>query len=517
LTVATRVAQPEVLVAAPPFRPSLLRPGNLAVVVIGGLLAVLIGFVELEYMLPILGAVLVLVAMLLAPVVGLYALLAAIAFSPTFGVEDAGFSISVFEPLAVLLVIFWLMRCVTHRTIMLPCEGLLGALLLLVTILFLAGGGATSYPLAIKETLKWVLLIMAYVFTRMSIRSAEAVRGVLAALFVVGSAEAIMGAVQFVLGIGPPAFAIGGFMRAHGMFGQPNPFAGYLGTILPLALVMMIGPSAGWLRWVAAPSFVLIAMGIILSLSRGAWLGLAVSFGVMLLAWSPRARRLVLPLTVLGIVVIVLGMLGALPATLSTRITAVTSNFGVFDVRTVDVTSDNFAIVERMAHWQAGWLIFLDHPFLGVGPGNYPAVYEQYYIPPWILPLGHAHNYYLNMAAEAGVPGLLALLLVLVLAFRGVLRRLRTATTLVSEAESRDARKADLVGKPPSLPPALLDPPMPAAFARLLAIGLLGSLTMFSVHNMFDNLLVHGVGIQLGVLLGLIGGSGTVEATHVGD
>ena len=53
---------------------------------------------------------------------------------------------------------------------------------------------------------------------------------------------------------------------------------------------------------------------------------------------------------------------------------------------------------------------------------------------------------------------------------------------------------------------SLLDPPLPPPFARVLAIGLLGSLTMFSIHNMFDNLLVHGVGIQIGVLLGLIGG-----------
>ena len=73
----------------------------------------------------------------------------------------------------------------------------------------------------------------------------------------------------------------------------------------------------------------------------------------------------------------------------------------------------------------------------------------------------------------------------------------------------------------------LLDPPLTPAFARVLAIGLLGSLIMFSVHNLFDNLLVHGVGIQLGVLLGLIGGtrpaapvgaeSLQVEAMNVGD
>lgn len=491
-------------------------------------LTVLIGWVPLEYMLPILGALILLVGMLIAPVVGLYALLIAIPFSPTFGVEDAGFSISVFEPLAVLLILFWLLRCLSRREIPIPREGLLGALLLLVTVLFLSGGGATNYALAIKETLKWVLLILAYVFTRTAIRDEAAVRGVLAALFCAGAGQALMGAGQFVLGIGPPAFAIGGFMRAHGMFGQPNPFAGYLGTILPLALIMSLVPHPGRLRAIAIVALVCIGLGIALSLSRGAWLGLAISLGVMLLAWSPRARRLVLPLTLAGVVVVVLGTIGALPPTIANRITSVTSNFGVFDVRTIELTSDNFAIVERMAHWQAGWLMFLDYPFLGVGPGNYPAIYERYYIPPWVLPLGHAHNYYLNMAAEAGVPGLLALLVVLALAFRGVRRRLRAASALIlgsattavpSQVSVRDRvrtrNRALATDAPPA--PMLLDPPMPAPFARVLAIGLLGSLTMFSVHNLFDNLLVHGVGIQIGVLLGLIGGSGSSEATHVGD
>ena len=130
-----------------------------------------------------------------------------------------------------------------------------------------------------------------------------------------------------------------------------------------------------------------------------------------------------------------------------------------------------------------------DYPFLGVGPGNYPAVYERYYIPPWREALGHAHNYYLNMAAEAGIPGLLALLLMLGMAFRGLARRIQaTSPTALARGGS------------------VLEPAYSPAFARALALGLLGSLAVFCIHNLFDNLLVHGVGIQIGVLLGLVGG-----------
>jgi O-antigen ligase len=486
--------------AAPPLAADPFSPSTIVKVLLGAGLVGIVAAIPLPYMLAVYGAIGLLIAMLIAPTVGLYAVLVAIAFSPTFGIEDAAFSISAFEPLLLLVLIFWLLQGMARHQIHLPREGLFGGLILLLTLLFLAGGFATSYPLAFKETLKWVLLVLAYIFTRSTIRTERAARGLLIVLFLTGSAEAILGAVQFFVPIGPPGFAVGPFIRAHGMFGQPNPFAGYLGTILPIALAMTLVSHPGRFRTIAAFSVLTIGMGIALSLSRGSWLGLAISLGVMAMAWSPRARKLVIPLAGLVVLVVGLAMMGLLPPNLATRITSVTDNFGVFDVRNVPPTSENFAVVERMAHWQAGWEMFREYPFLGVAPGNYPAVYDRYYIPPWREPLGHAHNYYLNMAAEAGVPGLLALLLMLGLAFRAILRRIR-ATDPRGPLPIAD-------GQPPpgKAGTAVLDPPYSPGFARVLALGLLGSLAMFSIHNMFDNLLVHGVGIQIGVLLGLIGG-----------
>lgn len=486
------------LSTAPPETDGLLSRPTLVKVLLGLLIVGVVAGIPLPYMLAVYGGVGLLVAMLIAPMVGLYAVLAAVAFSPTFGVEDAAFSISAFEPLLLLVFLFWLLQGITRHRIMLPREGLFGALILLMTILLLSGSFAWSYPLAIKESIKWLLMVLAYIYTRASVRDDRATRGLLAALFLIGAAEALMGAVQFIVPLGPPGFAVGPFIRAHGMFGQPNPFAGYLGTILPLALAMMLVPNPGRFRIVAAFGFMMVTLGILLSVSRGAWLGLSVSLAIMALVWSPRARALVVPLAAALALFVGLAMAGVLPASLASRITSVTENIGVFDVRTVPLTSENFAVVERMAHWQAGWGMVVDYPFLGVGPGNYPEAYEDYYIPPWRDALGHAHNYYLNMTAEAGVPGLLALLLVLGLAFRGLWRRIQAANRIQAAQES--GSDADEAASP------RLDPPLSPVLARALALGLIGSLAMFSIHNLFDNLLVHGVGIQIGVLLGLVGG-----------
>ncbi|NJO06855.1 MAG: O-antigen ligase family protein [Chloroflexaceae bacterium] len=93
----------------------------------------------------------------------------------------------------------------------------------------------------------------------------------------------------------------------------------------------------------------------------------------------------------------------------------------LFDVRSVEVTPENFSVVERMALLQAGWQMFLHEPVTGVGPGNYPIAYagsnsrDPYLLHPWYYPHQHAHNYYLHMAAEAGIIGAIAYLVLLAL------------------------------------------------------------------------------------------------------
>ena len=174
-----------------------------------------------------------------------------------------------------------------------------------------------------------------------------------------------------------------------------------------------------------------------------------------------------------GVFGLALAVSGVLPAAIVDRLAQTIDYFGVFDVRTVDVTSENWAIVERMAHWQAGWYMFLDHPWLGVGAGNYAQAYPNYFVGSWREALGHAHNYYLNILAELGVVGCGLLLLLVGLAFR------RLGGALVRSENQQNS------------------------VWRAVLAGVFGGLVVFSVHNMFDSLFVHSVNIQVGVLLGL--------------
>jgi O-antigen ligase len=109
-----------------------------------------------------------------------------------------------------------------------------------------------------------------------------------------------------------------------------------------------------------------------------------------------------------------------------------------------------------------------------VGFGNYEAVYPAYAIGIWRDPLGHAHNYYINVAAEAGLLGLAAYVAVMVAAL---------------------AQTARSAGRTSGL-------------SRAVCIGALGLLVHLGVHNLVDNLYVHGMNMLVGMVLGMAWAAG---------
>jgi O-antigen ligase len=434
----------------------------------------------------VLAAAVVVPLALARPLIALSLAVAAIPLSSEWSVAIGGLNLTLMEPAVGLAALAWLYHGARHRSLRVWPSALLVAQLLVLAVFIASSLGAEAPGSSLKDSLKWVELVTIFVLTVSQARTPGAARWLLLALVGAAALEAAYGLVQFVTRRGPDFFAIGPFMRAYGHFSQPNPFAGYLGTALPLAVALALwaprglpsrtlpaasGPRA-WLgdvsRW-APPAAALLAAGVLASLSRGAWLGIALAGAVVLAVASPRSRRLLVALAVGLLLLAVLGSGGLLPGPIAERLGVVAEYFGPFDVRRVEPTPENWSVVERMAHWQAAWHMFLDHPWLGIGPGNYAAVYDRYFLPGWLDPLGHAHNYYLNLAAETGVLGLGSFILTLVLAFRAAIRGLRAR-----------------------------DP-----FWRTVALGVLGSLVAIAMHSAFDNLFVHGVSVQVGALIGL--------------
>ena len=139
-------------------------------------------------------------------------------------------------------------------------------------------------------------------------------------------------------------------------------------------------------------------------------------------------------------------------------------------MRGVSISNDNFAVVERLAHWQAALAMIQDRPWLGVGLGNYAAAYERYRLVNWPNALGHAHNIYLNVWAETGLFGLVTYFALWGSVVWFTIRGLRWS----------------------------------AGLERGVLLGLLGAWTHLSLHQLFDNLYVNNMHLLLAALLGLL-------------
>lgn len=454
----------------------------LALVLVAGALV----FLPFTGAVAVVGGALALVAVLRYPEVALYGLIAAVPFGSWFPIPLSVGNLTAVDLLVAVVLALWFARMIAiDRAIRIHLPPLTLPFVLFLFAALLSTTAATSLQYAAKEFAKWFEMFAVYLVVANTLDRARIMR-VLAVSLLAGTAEAAIGIYQFVFRVGPEGFSLfGRFMRAYGTFEQPNPYAGYLGLLIPVALGILVGlvpfGLARWREWtkanlllggMAAVSLVAMLAALLMSWSRGAWLGVGAALVAVLVVTSRRAFVLSVMTAFVLTFVILLSSINIIPSAVAERFSGIGDYFGVFDVRGVKVDDANFAIVERMAHWQVAAEMWVDYPLLGVGFGNYAVVYPEYALPGWSDPLGHAHNYYLNVAAESGSIGLVAYLVLWAVAAWQAWRAVRSARGV----------------------------------AQGIAAGLLGMIIALSVHNVFDNLFVHGMAVQAGIGLGMVAG-----------
>ncbi|MBI3977473.1 MAG: O-antigen ligase family protein [Chloroflexi bacterium] len=441
-------------------------------------------------------------AILIRPVVGLALLALAVPFGYVQTVSVAGAQVSGVEAVLAMLVLAWGAGAAARRQAALRPLGLVVAALLFVLLAALSVRDATTLAPALKETVKWLEFALALGLSGSLVRTPRDAAIVLIAAAIAGALAALPGWYQFLFRVGPPSYLIGDrFLRAYGTFGQPNPFAGYLSIVLMPALAVAASGFwflvSGWGVGNQKPETrnqkpalfslsalcVVVGAAILMSFSRGAWLGLVVAGAVGLALLHRQGVGILLVgvglLAALGLA----GSLDLLPDAVAQRLGSVAESIRVFDAREIEPTSENWASVERMANWQAAWAMFQGSPLTGIGFGNFSAVYQDYALPAWRqFPAPHAHNYYLNLLAEtgaiglAGYAGLMAATLVWVIA---VWRRCarRDATVCVAGL---------------------------SVSSRTMAAAVVAIVVYVWTHSLFDDLFVHGIAVQVALSLGIL-------------
>ena len=183
----------------------------------------------------------------------------------------------------------------------------------------------------------------------------------------------------------------------NGIYSNPNDLAGI--TLLVLGLALAIATVKTQNRRVRQAAIAYVPMTVLIILltqSRGAFIGLLVGFGPTILTRMRKRPSIAGPVLIIVLLAAVL-----VPAAAWHRfqdISKVTSS------ETISEADKYGSAAQRLDILKVGWHIFVDHPLLGVGIGCYPEA-NAVYAPQ--LGRRDAHNTYITLAAEMGVPGLL--------------------------------------------------------------------------------------------------------------
>jgi len=259
----------------------------------------------------------------------------------------------------------------------------------------------TTDPHATKEA---VLVLVAVVVTALAtaicVTDRLLARAVLAALVLLGVAEALAGVGQYASGAPTPAYWLSRAFaavirtRAHGTLGNPNVLANFLLVAIG-ATVLLAVDLRGRGRALAVAALAVEIAGLALTYSRGGYAGLAAFvLAAGLLLWPIRRRAW-------PILFVVVAM-AALAAVALPSVGQRGESVG-FDPR--DTAGS------RLFIWQSALRIWEAHRAWGSGIGTFNAAYSSY------RPLGvrttyamlripgSAHNDYLQVLAETGVIG----------------------------------------------------------------------------------------------------------------
>ena len=188
--------------------------------------------------------------------------------------------------------------------------------------------------------------------------------------------------------------------RAAGSFSHPNLLAVFLATALAAAGAVMVGGRTQF-RPIAAAAFLAALTGLALTLSRGGLLAAGAAVAVMLM-WRP-FRRMALVAVAVGAIALLISGADVLGSSQSV------------DLVTKRLESVQYASQAdpRSELWRGTPEIIGDHPFVGVGAGQFSKASAAYGLrDPFseYQPFEHAHSIPLTVAAELGLLGLVAFL-----------------------------------------------------------------------------------------------------------
>lgn len=188
--------------------------------------------------------------------------------------------------------------------------------------------------------------------------------------------------------------------RVYSTLSNPNVLGEYIILMFPIAFAVLFTKIKEWHRFADLAVNAVIFLCLLLTWSRGAWIGavLAVGFFIM------RKDKFWLALCVMAVLVVPT----VIPADIITRL---------FSIGDISDSSTSY----RVAIWVAGARLagnYLPHG-IGVGSQAFLTAYPEFALSGAEFAL-HSHNFYTQWLVDMGLPGLVSFIMIISASFRQV-------------------------------------------------------------------------------------------------
>lgn len=233
-----------------------------------------------------------------------------------------------------------------------------------------------------------VFFILFALVVENNLTSWKQVEGLVFVMVLVGGGVALLGIGQYVFGVSGASAWLDSDMfdsistRVYSTLQNPNVLAEYLLLIIPLGGAMLLSARDNRVRAVTFVCCGLMCLCMVLTFSRGGWLGLLLAGGIFVVLLKPRLMLL------LPFALIVLYF--ALPETVINRFVSIG-----------DLQDGSTSY--RVSIWMGTLAMLKDYWLCGVGPGTaaFNLVYPAYSYN--TATAQHGHNLYLQILCDGGV------------------------------------------------------------------------------------------------------------------
>lgn len=366
-------------------------------------------------------APLTVLAVLSDPRIGVAVVFATFPFG-SIGVPTGLLTLQTVEAAVLLVAALIVIRRIGAEQSLLPWSPALGWTLALIVWTFIALASAIDEELALKQIAALAGGVIAATVVIAACRRMSDIRWVLNVFVGIATVIAVT-----ALTSGSDFRAVQGGAavqgRLEGAFDQPNQLGIFCAIAAAVGAGMVLGAKTVRGRLAAGGATAILLAGLMLSFSRGSWIGTGIALAYLLVALR-EARRLLL---LLGVPLLILAVAAGGFAPNAPQIQIIGQRVQSFTTLS--------PYDSRPQIWAEARREIADDPWTGQGPGGFPVASVRAGSESTTAFAEHAHNLLLTWAAESGLPA--ALMIVAFGVSLAIVGR-RTMKRLARAEETRD-------------------------------------------------------------------------------